>query len=336
MKLVIYLLLIIIVPVSFFLIFDKDDANFLKNSKVEAIEDDEFEKKEVAKEEKKEDYFPVVKFQPVKKNQAADLVIANAHASLILDVDSGTILHYDQGREKRQIASLTKMMTAILAVEKISDLEAEVVIDDEAVFCEGTKVGCPRSGYCIGTRLKVGEKVKAIDLLKAMLMNSANDAAIALGKHMAETQEGFAKMMNEKAKELGLRDSNFCTPSGLEIEGKESECYSSAYDIARIAAYATKYELIWDIMRLPTNTIITSTDGRLSHDILNTDIILDQVPNCLGAKTGFTPLAGHSLLMAATDPTKKHKIIAVVLDDPYRWQDIQKMISWAFASHEWK
>lgn len=279
---------------------------------------------------------PLAPLRPVKKEGVADLVISTAHSSIILDVDSGTILHYHNGREKRQIASLTKLMTAILVMEKVTDLDAEVAISEEAVYIEGTKVGCPRSGYCIGERLKVGERLRVKDLLKAMLMNSANDAALSLGKHIAGTEEKFAAMMNEKAQEMGLKDSNFCTASGLEIDGRESECYSTAYDIARIAAYSMKYNLIWEIMRLPSNTVISSCDGKYQHEILNTDVVMDQIPNRLGGKTGFTPLAGHSLLMAASDFTKKHRVVAVTLDDPYRWQDVKEMLGWAFGSHDWQ
>ncbi|GBE17101.1 D-alanyl-D-alanine carboxypeptidase DacB precursor [bacterium BMS3Abin15] len=278
---------------------------------------------------------PVVPSRPIRKEGYPDLVVPDAHASLILDVDSGTILHYNKGRERRQIASLTKLMTAVIVVEKMSNLDEVVTVDEEAVYADGTKVGCPRSGYCIGNRLKVGEKITARNLLKAMLMNSANDAAIALGKHISGSQEKFARLMNDRAKELGLKDSNFCTPSGLEIDGKEKECYSSAYDIARIAAHSMKYAIIWEALRLPPQTIF-SADGKYSHDILNTDQVLDQIPNCLGGKTGFTPMAGRSLLLAAGDKTGEHKIIAVVLDNPYRWQDIPMMISWAFEAHEWQ
>lgn len=279
---------------------------------------------------------PIAPLRPVKKEGIADLVVPSAHSSIILDVDSGTILHYQNGREKRQIASLTKLMTAILVIEKVANLDEEVTIAEEAVYIEGTKIGCPRSGYCISERLKVGEKVRVRDLLKAMLMNSANDAAQSLGKHIAGTEEKFAEMMNDRAKEMGLKDSHFCTASGLETDGKESECYSTAYDIARIAAYSMQHNLIWEIMRLPNNTVISSCDGKYQHQILNTDLVMDQIPNCLGGKTGFTPLAGHSLLMAATDFTKKHRVVAVTLDDPYRWQDVKEMISWAFGSYDWQ
>ncbi|MFA5777405.1 MAG: serine hydrolase [Parcubacteria group bacterium] len=279
---------------------------------------------------------PIPIFQPIKKETATNLAIPNAHSSLIIDVDTKKVLYESSGNERRQIASLTKMMTATLVMEKISNLDELVTIGEEEVYIEGTKVGCPRSGYCISQRLKVGEKISTLSLLKAMLMNSANDAALALGKHIGGSEEAFVDMMNRKAKELGLNDTNFCTPSGLEPDGRELECYSSAHDIAYIAANSIKYDLIWDIMRLPNNTVVTSADGTCSHTILNTDIVLNDITNCIGGKTGFTPLAGRSLLLGASDPTGKHRIIAVLLDDPYRWQDIKTMISWTFQSYEWR
>lgn len=279
--------------------------------------------------------FPIAPSQPIRKEDSYDLAISNAHASVVIDVDSGTILHYDNGKKRRQIASLTKLMTAVIVIEEIDNLDEDVVIDEEAVYVEGTKVGCPRSGYCISERLRVGEKISARSLLKAMLMNSANDSAIALAKHISGSQEAFSKLMNKKAKSLGLMDSNFCTPSGLEIDGEEDSCYSTAYDIARIGAYSMKHDIIWETLRIPEATIY-SADGKFSHDILNTDRLLGEMQNCLGGKTGFTPLAGQSLLLAAIDPTKKHRIVAVVLDDPYRWQDIREMIDWSFDSYNWE
>ena len=276
-------------------------------------------------------------YQPQRKEGIKDLVVPNAHASVIIDADTGTIFHYNEGREHRQIASLTKLMTAILVMENIKNLDEEVIIDEEAIYAEGTKIGCPRSGYCTSPRLKLGEKITAESLLSAMLMNSANDAAIALAKHMAGTQDNFALMMNKKAKELGLTDTHFCTASGLDLddEAAAADCYSSAYDIARIAAYSLRFDTIWKIARMPSNSIVTSTDRKIQHTILNTDEVLDTMPNLIGSKTGFTPMAGYSLLLIVTDPTTKHRIINVVLDDSTRWQDIKMMVNWTFNSYSW-
>lgn len=274
-------------------------------------------------------------FQPEFRPYAPRIDVPTAHASVIMDVDSGEVLYARNGGERRQIASLTKLFTATIVVERIKDLDELVTIDEEAVYAEGTRVGCPRSGFCNGERLRVGEKVSVRDLLKAALMNSANDSAIALGKHIGKTQDGFAKIMNERAAELGLKHSHFCTPSGLEPDGREQECYSSAIDVAQITANALKYDILWDIMR-SEKTFITSSDGKYSHEIFNTDELLGQLPNLIGTKTGFTPLAGYSLLAVASDQSRNHKVVAIVLDDPYRWSSIRSMLDWSFTAFDWK
>lgn len=274
-------------------------------------------------------------FQPVPKYPTSGFAVPTAHASAILDTDSGRLLYGHNADDRRQIASLTKIFTATIVMEQIGNLDEAVTIDEEAVYAEGTRVGCPRSGFCNGERLKVGERLTVRDLLKAALMNSANDAAIALGKHLGRTQEGFARIMNDRAKELGLENSHFCTPSGLEPDGREHECYSSARDIARITAEALKHDTLWDMMRMEKQNIY-SIDGRYSHEIFNTDELLGQMPNLIGTKTGFTPLAGRSLLAVAADPSREHKVVAVVLDDQYRWESVRSMFNWSFTSFDWK
>lgn len=273
-------------------------------------------------------------FTPIRKESYTDLKIWSG-SSVAIDVDSGTILHYEGGRKQTQIASLTKLMTATLVMENIKNLDEDVLITNEMLNIPGTVVGCPTSVFCNSNRMYVGEKISVRNLLKAMLLNSANDAATALGIHTAGSFDGFVKLMNDKAKSLGLKDTNFCTPSGLEIDGKENQCYSSAYDIARIAAYSFKYELIWDIMKIEEDKIYSS-DNKTMHQLKNTDILLKEVPNCIGGKTGFTPLAGKSLLLATSDPTRKHRVIAVILNDENRWEDMKKLVNWVFNNYEWR
>jgi D-alanyl-D-alanine carboxypeptidase len=271
---------------------------------------------------------------PKRKINYADVKIWSG-ASVAIDADSGTILHYAEGRKQTQIASLTKIMTAILVVGNVENLDEVATITKTALTVDGTVVGCPTSVFCNANQMFAGEKISVRNLLKAMLLNSANDAATALAIHVAKTPEDFVKLMNAKTKELGLKDTNFCTPSGLEIDGKESECYSSAYDIARIASHSLQYNLIWDIMRVEEEQIY-SVDGKYMHQLKNTDMLLREMPNCLGGKTGFTPLAGKSLLTVAADPTGEHKIISVILNDENRWEDMKKLVDWTFANYEWK
>lgn len=271
---------------------------------------------------------------PTRKAGVPDLKVW-AGSSVAIDADTGTIIHYDDGRKRTQIASLTKMMTAVLAVEEIQDMNEEILITKESVNMIGTIVGCPTSVFCNGNRMYVGEKIRAIDLLKAMLMNSANDAATALAIHVGGTPENFVEMMNKKAKNMGLKDTNFCTPSGLETDGKEEQCFSSAYDIARIAAYSMKYDIIWEIMKIPDGKFY-STDGKYMHDLKNTDMLLETLPNCIGGKTGFTPLAGKSLLLGAEDSSGKHKVIAVILNDNQRWESMRTLVDWIFDNYKWQ
>jgi len=274
-------------------------------------------------------------FQPELKEFSPRLSIVSAHASIIMDAESGKVLYARNADERRQVASLTKLFTATIVMERIKDLEELVTVDEEAVYAPGTRVGCPRSGLCTGVRLKPGEKISAHNLLKAALMNSANDAAIALGKHIGKTQDGFAQIMNARALELGLKNTHFCTPSGLEPDGREQECYSSATDMAQIAVHALEFPEIWEIMRLEKQ-FISSSNGEYTHEIFNTDQLLGQFPNLIGTKTGFTPLAGYSLLAVATDRSENHKVVAVVLDDQARWQSIRSMFDWSFQAFDWK
>jgi len=271
---------------------------------------------------------------PIRKADVPDLKLW-AGSSVAIDADSGTIIHYSDGRKRTQIASLTKMMTAILAMENIKDLDEEITITKEALNVYGTVVGCPTSVFCNGNRMYAGEKVRAMDLMKAMLMNSANDSASALGIYMGGSEEKFVDMMNKKAKEMGLKDTNFCTASGLEIDGKEDQCYSTAYDIARISAYSLKHDTIWDIMKIPEGKFY-SCDGKYAYELKNTDMLLTTLPNCIGGKTGFTPLAGKSLMTGAKDPTGKHRIIAVILNDEQRWEDMKTLANWVFNNYTWQ
>ncbi len=271
---------------------------------------------------------------PKRRIDYADVKIWSG-ASVAIDADSGTILHYAEGRKQTQIASLTKIMTAILVVENVKNLDETATITKTALNVDGTVVGCPTSVFCNANQMFAGEKISVRNLLKAMLLNSANDAATALAIHVSDAPENFVKLMNAKTKELGLKDTNFCTPSGLEIDGKEMDCYSSAYDIARIASHSLQYDIIWDIMRVEEEQVY-SVDGKYMHQLKNTDMLLREMPNCLGGKTGFTPLAGKSLLTVAADPTGKHKIISVILNDENRWEDMKKLVDWTFANHEWR
>jgi D-alanyl-D-alanine carboxypeptidase len=325
----------------------KQKNNFLRDGKLKQKDKDSFYRERVSVkgvEAKQEEKSVNITFEsllvgqpdaPQKKENVGSFY-TRSKASIAIDADTGTILHYQNAREKRSIASLTKIMTAIVALEEIEDLKKETVtIDRDALSQIGTRVGCPGSGRCVSNRLRLGEKISAWNLFQAMVMNSTNDAAVALGNHIAGSQEKFAKLMNEKAKEMGLKDTHFCNPSGLDDDDNPGACYSTAYDIARISAYSLQYDEIWDTMKIKEKEIY-SADGQIKHRIVNTDILIDQMSNCMGGKTGFTYEAGKSLMTAAHHPIDKDvKVIGVVLDNYYRWADMKKLLNWSFQAYKW-
>jgi D-alanyl-D-alanine carboxypeptidase (penicillin-binding protein 5/6) len=277
-------------------------------------------------------------YQPVKKDNFYDLEPISAHSGIVLDAGSGTILWEKNSTQHRSIASMTKLVTAMVVIDRVRDLDEIVTIPPEVHSIEGTKVGCPTSTICNGERLRVGEQVRIRDLLKAMLMYSANDAATVLGIHVGGSEEEFAKLMNARMKELGAGNTHFCRPSGLEYDADVESCYSSAYDIARVVAHLLqydKYDVLWDIMRTKETTF-TSVDGNIEHELKNTDRLVGKMPNLVGAKTGFTPRAGYCLTLTSTDPTQKRNIISVVLDDYHRFDDVQTMSAWAFDNYTWQ
>lgn len=281
---------------------------------------------------------PIESYQPLRTHDSYDLTVENAHASIVIDVDSGTVLHAENANEHRQIASLTKIVTAMLVIDHVKDREELLTVSERATRVVGSKVGCPSSGYCTSNRIIEGEQLRVNDVLKAMLMSSSNDAATALAEYVGGDMETFVAMMNDRMRELGLVDTNFCTPSGLETDGIEKSCYSTAYDIASVMAHMlahSQYDALWEIMRTEED-VFFGADTQLEHKIGNTDKLLGELDGLVSAKTGFTPNAGFSLILAAQDPQNKHRVVAVVLDNPYRWTDIQDMVSWAFESHQWQ
>ncbi len=276
---------------------------------------------------------------PVKEDGVGSTYV-RAKAAVAVDVASEEVLHSQNSDKRMSIASLTKMMTALVVIDNIRDLKNEIVTIDKEVCSTPTSIiGCPSSTYCISDTLKIGEKVTADDLLKAMLVNSTNDAAVALGKHVAGSQKDFAKLMNKKAKEIGLENTHFCNPSGLDDDNNPQACYSTARDVAQISVYALKndkYKQLWDIFQIKERWF-KSIDGTMKHKYASTNAVLGSMTNCIGAKTGFTYDAGKTLMMIASHPDNKDiKVVSVILNDPYRFDDVQKLFNWVFTNYTWK
>ncbi len=273
---------------------------------------------------------------PTKRADATRLVLPAAHAAVVIDAASGAVLFDQNAHARRQIASLTKLFTAYIVRTSGVAMDAPVTIPAEALRTSGSRVGCKTSTHCAGVRLQEGEVVAVRDLLTAMLVASANDAALALAYYIAGSPEAFVALMNERAREIGLRDTRFCTPNGLEVDGQA--CYSTAADIARIAILALNDRFIWEQLNTAHATI-TSVDGATTHTLIATNEFAqtNAVPGMLGAKTGYTARAGKSLVMAAAHPDDpSRRIVAVLLGDPQRWEDIKTLIAWTWASYTWE
>ncbi|WP_054749777.1 D-alanyl-D-alanine carboxypeptidase family protein [Ruminiclostridium josui] len=213
----------------------------------------------------------------------------SAGAAIVMDAQSGRVLYEKNAYKRSSIASTTKIMTAIVAIENGKDDE-DVIVSKNAASIWGSRVG-----------LKEGKTYKLGNLLNAMMLRSGNDAAIAIAEHVGGSVEAFAEMMNRKAAEIGATNTNFVTPHGLD----DPQHYSTPYDLALITQYALKNEKFCDIVSRKSS----SFEGK---PINNTNEMLSLYPGADGVKTGYTGQAGRCLVTSATH--NGWKIISVVLN----------------------
>lgn len=236
--------------------------------------------------------------------------LADSAASVILmDAGSGRVLYERNADEKRLIASTTKLMTALVAAEELTDLSEPVTAKPEWLLTEGSSI-----------YLAPGETVTVETLLYGLLLESGNDAATVLACHCAGSVEGFAALMNKKAEELGMTRSSFQNPSGLNADGH----YSTAADMAILAAACLKNELVATICRTRSITL----EGRT---FVNHNRLLSSYEGCIGMKTGYTQRAGRTLVSAAERDGRT--LIAVTLNAPNDWKDHTTLFDYGFSAY---
>jgi len=260
---------------------------------------------------------------PSKIKGVADFNI-EAKSALVLDIGTDAVLYSKNSDQKMPIASLTKIMTALVVVENI-DLDDTVIISKNAFDTAGRK-----------DSLAINEKIKAEDLLKIMLIRSNNTAAVSLAEHSSGSVEEFVKLMNQKAKSLGLKNTNFSNPTGFDSDKN----YSTAYDLAQLFDFASDELLIWEILRMQecrsgSRSAPASLDGKIKHNLKNTNLLLGKLKNITGGKTGLTDEAGECLVLIVGDPIDNHKIISVVLNAEDRFLETEKLVKWIFGSYVW-
>lgn len=207
-----------------------------------------------------------------------------APSGILVDAETGDVLWEKNPDEKRQMASTTKITTAIVAIERKSFDDTVTVNED--VFREPV----------YGIKLKVGEVITLRDLLYAIMLNSANDAAIAVADHVSGSVDEFAKLMNSEAARIGARNTNYVNPHGL-VSGDKPH-YSTARDLAKIASYAMKNE---DFAKLASTKEwrLNRADSKAINVVQNRDKLLWSYPGATGIKTGFTKAAGYCLVSSA-------------------------------------
>ncbi|MBI4128923.1 MAG: D-alanyl-D-alanine carboxypeptidase [Parcubacteria group bacterium] len=244
-------------------------------------------------------------------------------AGIIIDSAGEKILYQKDIYGRRSIASLTKLITGLVASETYSD-DAVIPLSSHAIATPGDRVGFTE-----------GEQVRIQDLVRAMVISSSNDAAIAI----AETTgvENFVSQMNERAEKLGMLNTHFENPVGFD----NVLHFSTALDVARLANYVFHNGTWWQESRMPTMTI-TSASGEQSHLLVNTNRLVDAPRDILAGKTGFTEEAQGTIALAIERPITgsgptyaTEPVILVILGSNDRFGDASFMLDWMRRAYVW-
>ncbi len=249
---------------------------------------------------------------------AEDDVTPNAKNSVLIEASTREVLFEKNKDSQVAVASLTKMMAQILILEAIEN--------GNLTWDEQVKTSSNAAGYG-GTQiyLQPGEMMSVRDLMKGITMASANDATVVLAERIAGSEEAFVKMMNEKAKELGLKNTNFVNPTGLDEENH----YSSAYDMALIAIELLKHDEILEFSSVYEDYLRTDTPNKFW--LVNTNKLVRFYDGADGLKTGFTDNAGYT--MAVTAKRNDMRLIAIVLGEEVskvRNQETTNLLDYGF------
>lgn len=248
---------------------------------------------------------------------------------ILIDADNSYPLYQKNDQDRVPIASITKIMTAILSLEQY-DINRVVTVPRSAAIIPGSRMN-----------LYTNEKITIENLLYGLMLNSGNDAAYTLAsldpKSKNDDIKPFVNKMNQKASLLGLNNTYFYCPAGLDDKG-----YSTAHDLAFLTAYALKNPVFAKLVKTPEK-IVTSVDSKYSHSLKNSNRLVTPgeslyMPTSIGVKTGWTELAGHSLVAAATQDN--HTLISVVLNTyspakPESARINKQLLDWGFANFTW-
>ena len=239
----------------------------------------------------------------------------SARSAILIDAETGRVLVEENAFEKLPMASTTKIMTAIVALEN-GNVDDTVVVGQNASGVEGSSIW-----------LSVGEKMTLSDMLFGLMLASGNDAAVAIAEHIGGSVESFVEMMNEKAREIGAYNTQFVNPNGLPADGH----YTTAYDLALISAYAMQNAYFREIVKTEYKTI--PWEGHeWDRVVKNKNKILWNYDGGNGIKTGYTQAAGRCLCAAAERDGMQ--LISVVLNAPDMFGDTMALLDQGFEEYQ--
>ncbi len=236
----------------------------------------------------------------------------SAKSAIVINADTNEVVYEKNAYEQRGMASTTKIMTSVLALE-CGDLSKSIIAKDEDVRIEGTSIG-----------LKPGDKITLETLVSGMLLESGNDAANVVASAVGGTREKFVSLMNKKAIEIGMKNTSFKNPSGLTEDGH----YSTAYDMALLGSYAIKNQKFRNICSLQSLRVSYGTPSQ-QRTFSNHNKLLNTVDGAFGIKTGFTKASGRCLVSAAE--RNGVTLVAVTLFAPDDWNDHKKLFEYGFS-----
>lgn len=237
----------------------------------------------------------------------------SCRSCVLMDSDSGRVLYEKDKDNPRLIASITKIMTAILAIES-GRLEEEVTVGEEVLTMYGSNI-----------YIELGEKMKLLDMVYGLMLRSGNDAALVIAYFIGGSEENFVKMMNEKAKEIGMTNTVFNNPHGLD---EVTQNKSTAYDMALLSSYASHNDTYMKIVGTKKYSVQTDKKSYLWY---NRNKLLGSYSYATGGKTGYTPSAGRTLVTNASH--NNLNLTAVTLNDGNEYVSHETMYNYGFENY---
>jgi D-alanyl-D-alanine carboxypeptidase (penicillin-binding protein 5/6) len=257
---------------------------------------------------------------PFHRNEENIAPIVKANAAIVVDMKTNDILYAKDIYDRLPIASLTKLMTALVITDELSP-DQIVEVNGEVYTYNGNR--------SVKVGLRNGDRMDIYNLLHASLIRSANDASAALAVAGAGSIEAFVEKMNERSTTLSLKDTHFANPVGFD----HPDNYSTAFDLSLIAKQAFRRPLIREIMTKEAFTL-RDADGRERGVFSNTNHLLGSYLEVLGGKTGTTPEAGQCLFFVVKNE-QGHEILIILLNSPNRYQEAKVITDWIFRTYTW-